>query len=161
MSVEIFLARLTAQSVDINPKQAQGGLPEFTAGDISLIASQAPHMSFHALMTKCCFDAISAKKLYYWMHNHSLTEWFLNGENEHASIVIGQANRLVELAMIGWANPNAAESATLIDRATYIRANHDTFKRKYQAHYNYLAAELDFLEAVGRRAINGFNQRYA
>ena len=76
MSVEILLARLTAQSIGADPKQSTGGKPELNAGDISLIASQAPHMSFHALMTKCCADQISAVQLYVWLHDTSLTEWF-------------------------------------------------------------------------------------
>lgn len=161
MSVETLLARLTAQSVDINPRQSSGGKPELNAGDISLIASQAPHMSFHALMTKCCGDQISATRLYIWLHDTSLTEWFLNPSHDKESVIIGQVNRLVELAFIGWAIPNAPEASTLILRASYVRANHDSFRRKYQAHYNFLEGELGFLEKVGRQAINGFNLRYA
>jgi hypothetical protein len=161
MSVENLLARLTPQSVDIEPRQSTGGKPELTVGDISLIASQAPHMSFHALMTKCCADQISAKRLYIWLHDTSLTEWFLNPAHDRESIVIGQANRLVELAFISWAIPRAPEASTLILRAAYVHSGHDSFRRKYQVHYNRLVGELDFLEQVGREAINGFNQRYA
>ena len=159
MSVEILLARLTAQSTGSDPKQPTGGKPEFNAGDISLIASQAPHMSFHALMTKCCHDPISADRLYIWLHNASLTEWFLNPRIAHASIVVNQVNRLVVLSLIGWALPNAKETATIDNMAAYIHSGFDTYKRKYQAHYSFLTGELDFLEKVGSRAINGFNQR--
>lgn len=161
MSIEVLLAKLTAQSIGSDPKQPTGGKPEFNAGDISLIASQAPHMSFHALMTKCCADLISAEMLYRWLHDTSLTEWFLNPKNNQASIITGQVNRLVDLALLGWAIPNAKEAATIANRAAYIRAGHDSFRRKYQVHYHYLTGELDYLEMVGRRAINGFNPRDA
>jgi hypothetical protein len=161
MSVETLLSRLTAQSVGTEPKQSTGGKPELNAGDISLIASQAPFMSFHALMTKCCHDRISALRLYVWLHDTSLSEWFLNPAHDRESIIIGQANRLVELAFISWAIPNAPEASTLVLRAAYVHANHDSFRRKYQDHYNRLVGELDFLEQVGREAINGFNLRYA
>ena len=159
MSIEHLLARLTPQSTGTDPRMPGGGKPELTAADISLIASHAPHMSFHALMTKYCHDRISLQKLYVWLHNTSLTEWFLNPVNENVSIHVGQVNRLVDLAIIGWYDPAAQEAATLPSRASYIKANHETFKRKYQTHFNYLTGELDLYEAIGRRAIKGFIRR--
>lgn len=156
MSVEKLFARLTAQSSGPNPKEPGGGKPEFTAADISLIASHAPHMSFHALMVKNCHDEHSLEKLYTWTQDTSLTEWFLNPKNTNAVIQPGQVNRLMELAIIGWCNPNSVDAKTLPSRAKYVKVNHETFKYKYQPHYNFLTGELDYIEEIGRRAVYGF-----
>jgi len=157
-SIEQLLARLTAQSIGSDPKQISGGKPELTTADISLIAAQAPHMSYHALMSKCGADPHSTETLIYWLHNTSLTELFLNPAHDRDSIIIGQLNRLITLTWISWAIPYADEAKTIASRAAYIRAGHDSFTRKYQAHYNFLTSELDYLEVVGRMAIKGFNQ---
>ena len=63
--------------------------------------------------------------------------------------------------MIGWANPQAKEVKTIASRAAYIKANHDTYARKYQLHYSYLTGELGYIEAVGKAAVNRFNPRNA
>lgn len=158
MSLDQLLARLTAQSIGSDPREPKGGKPELTAADISLIASHAPHMSFHALMVKCCHDPLSLGKLYVWLHDTSLTEWFLNKENEATTVQVGQVNRLVELSIIGWFNPGSRHAATLPCRAAYVKTGADTFRSKYQKHFNYLVGELDFVEQIGRRAIQGFRR---
>lgn len=155
MALENLLARLTPQSNGTEPRMP-GGKPELTVADISLIASHAPPMAYHALMTKCCFDPISTERLYAWLQDTSLTEWFLNPVNEQARIQVGQANRLVSLSMIGWAIPNAEESRTQANCATYLKTSQDTFKRVYQKHFLFLQGELGYQEALGRRAIKEF-----
>lgn len=156
MNTDKLLARMTAQSSGPNPKEPGGGVSELTASDISLIASHAPPLSWHALMVKCCHDKISLRELIVWAHDVSLTEWFLNPANENANIKPGQVNRLVELSIIGWFNPQAKEVATVAARSAYIRAVHNTYKNVYQAHYAFLTGELGYVEAVGRMAIKRF-----
>ena len=152
VSFENMLARLTAQSASMEPI-VPNGKSELTPAEIAMIASRAPRMSFHALMVKYCHDANSLKSLYIWLHNTSLTDWFLNPENRQATIQVDQANRLVELSIIGWFDQTAKESATLVSRAAFVGANHKTFQRRYQTHYSYLEGELGFLEAIGLREI--------
>jgi hypothetical protein len=155
MSLQHVMTRITERTAWPNP-DAVGGPPEYTVGDCALIASQAPHMSFHAIMAKFCGDVISANRIHSWLHDTSLTEWFLNPVNERRTVGIGQVNKLVELAIIGWAVPFAAEVSTIASRAAYIGAAKETYRTRYQPHYSYLTGELSFLEHVARRAIDEY-----
>jgi len=156
MSIENMLARLTAQTNWKDNQMPGGGKPELTAADISVIAAQAPHMSFHALMAKNCDDAISAKELLIWVRETSLVEWFSNDGYASIRFEARQLKRLCELAMQVFINPNHPDGQTQEARAAFVGVSHDTFKRSFQVHYAYLLQELGYLEQVGERAVREF-----
>ena len=156
MNTDKLLARMTAQSSGPNPKEPGGGVAMYTAADISLIASSAPHMSFHALMVKCCHDPISLKVIYSWLRRVSVEDWFNNEENNQRTIQISQANKLISLAILAWDNPLAPDVKTTADIARSIGTAYGTFQTRYQRHYHYLVKELQYVEAVGRSALAGY-----
>lgn len=158
MSIEHLLARLTAQTSWREPRVAPGGAPEFTAADISLIASHAPHISFHALMAKCCQEQQSIQELGDWTFNLSVNEWFYNPACEGIRFEARQLKKLVALAVVGWLDPQIEQARNLETRAAWIGANAETYRRNFQAHYSYLTGELDYVMAIGRRAIYGFKR---
>ena len=154
-----MLARLTAQSNGPNPKEPGGGLPTFTAADISLIASVAPHMSWHALMAKYCDDLHSRMEIREFAHTISRMEWFSNPAYETIRIEARQLNKLADLAVMGWVSPKAPATATLETRAAYIGAGYETYRRVFQGHYAFIVGELAFLQTVGETAVKRFLRR--
>lgn len=156
MEIDKMLARLTAQSNGPNPKEPGGGAPVFTAADISLIASVAPHMSWHALMAKHCDDLHSKLKILEFAHTTSRMEWFSNPAYSTIRIEAQQLNKLADLAVMGWISPRAKATATLETRAAYIGANYETYRKNFQPHYAFITGELAFLESVGATAIRKF-----
>jgi len=155
MSIEYMLARLTAQT-NWDSRIPGGGVPELTVADISVIAAAAPHMSYHALMVKYCDDQLSERALLSWLHQTSLDEWFTNPDYASVRIEARQLNRLAELAMLAWLRPSHPHATSIQTRAAYIGANHETFRRNYQAHYAFLLGELGLLEQIGLRALREF-----
>jgi hypothetical protein len=151
-----MLARLTAQTSWADTRIPGGGKPELTVADISVIAAAAPHMSYHALMTKYCDDQGSERVLLSWTHQTSLDEWFTNPQYAALRIEARQLNRLAELALLAWLKPQAPHATTIQSRAAYVGANHETFRRNFQAHYAFLIGELGFLEQIGLRAVVAF-----
>ena len=158
MSIEFMLARLTAQSAGLEVDPARGK-PELTREDVMLIASAAPPICFHALMAKCCDDQISVKKLLEWVWEKSLKEWFSNSENQAIKVEARQMNRMAELAVLAFLNPQCPHATSTTTRAAYIGANEHTYRKNFQPHYAFLAGELGFLESLGKRAIYKFKGR--
>lgn len=157
MSIEYMLARLTAQTTWRDHHMPAGGKPELTAADISVIAAHAPHMSFHALMAKYCDDAISEKAIMSWAHQTSLDEWFTNPTYAAVRIEARQLNRMAELAVLAWLHPRLPHATSIATKAAFVGANHETFRRNFQAHYAFVVGELGFLEAVGLEAVRKFH----
>lgn len=158
MGIENLLARLTAQSSGPNPKEPGGGVPEFTAADISLIASRAPSASFHALMARCCDDPISVRELGHWAFNESINEWFSNSAREAIRIEARQLKKLTALAVASWLNPHIPQAQSIEARAGWVGAAKETYRTNLHPHLAYLQQELDYLAAVGSRAIYGFKR---
>jgi hypothetical protein len=159
VAIENMLARLTAQSNGPNPKEPSGGLPTFTAADISLIASSAPHMAWHALMAKYCDDLQSRLEIREYTHTISRMEWFSNPAYETIRVEARQLNKLADLVVMCWLNPRVPAGATLESRSAYVGMNHETYRRNFQPHYAHLAGELGFLQQVGERAVRRFLRR--
>jgi hypothetical protein len=159
MSIEYMLARLTAQTGNLDPRIPGGGIPELTAADISLIAAAAPHMSYHALMAKYCDDQISEREILAWAHRTSLDEWFTNPAHATTPVQARQLNRLAELTVLAWINPQLPHGTSIPTRAAYIGANHDTFRHNFQSHYAFLTGELGYLERIGIIAAYKFKGR--
>ena len=161
MSTEYLLTRLTAQTSWSDTRIPGGVKPELTVADISVIAAAAPHMSFHALMTKYCDDQQSEKIVLSWTHQTSLDEWFTNPVHAATPITARQLNKLAELAVLAWLRPQQPHATTLRTRGAYIGANHETFRRNFQAHYAHLVGELQYLEQIGVNAVRNFHGRRA
>lgn len=149
MTVEYQLARLTAQSKGANPKEPGGGIPTMTREDIAALASEAPHMAWHALMAKYCDDAISEKRLLQHIHLLNIDEWFTNPKYATTKAAPMQLNKLAELAVLGWVNPQCPHAKAVETRAAFIGAARETYRRVFQDHYAYLLGELGHLEQLG------------
>lgn len=159
MTIEYLLARLTAQSPGPRPKEPGKGKPTLTAADISLISSHAPHMSYHALMAKICDDRISEREILKWAKRISLAEWFSNPLYAEVSCSARALNKLPELAVLAWINPQLPHAANIKNQAAFVNENPETYRKKYRNHFAFLLGELAYLEEVGRRAVMGFLHR--
>jgi hypothetical protein len=159
MSIEYVLARQTAQTSWREPRLAPGGKAELTAGDISLIASHAPHMSYHALMAKCCQYPISEREMLHWANMECWREWRTNVAYREIPVKVDTLDRLAELAVLAWIDPRLPHGADIKNRAAFCRENPETFRKKFQELYGYLYGELGYLETVGREAVRRFMRR--
>ena len=111
-----------------------------------------------ALMAACCQDPISTKALADWTFNLSINEWFYNPACEGIRFEARQLKKLVVLAVAGWLNPQLEQVRTIETRAAWIGANAETYRKNFQPHYAYLSGELDYVMAIGRRAIYQFKR---
>ena len=155
-SIEYMLVKLTAQSSGPNPKDPGGGVPQFTAADISLIASAAPHMAYHAMMAKFCDDAISEKALLEWARKTAIEEWCSNPAYAALRIEARQLNRMAELVVLTFVNPQIPHAKTTVSMAAYVGAAETTYRRNFSPLYSFLAGEIGYLEQIGTRAILKF-----
>lgn len=161
MNPEYHLVRLTAQSKRSDPKQPQGGMPEFSNQDVqllcALIGAPTPEgfntnlPAYWAVTAKYCQSDISEVNLVNWLQRISWAAWYGNRRNSDTPLMPSVNDRLAESAVLLFLNPRDREGKlrSLDWVASYVGKGRATFFRRYRAHWGRLLAKLHELETRG------------
>lgn len=97
------------------------------------------------LLANYCEDQVALKLAQAYLVRWAWLAWLQN-EPSDTPVTTRQINDLVKMALHHHTNPGPGRSAGIKKMAAAINVNHQTFRKKYKAHYQRIAAEISYLE---------------
>ena len=153
MPLDSLLASLAARSLGADPNKITGGVPSITREDIMALAAAANRLEFQLLMAKYVGDEAARVRVEKWLLKISLREWFTNPAFRTVQLETQQLPKLSRLAVKCWMNPEDRDVATKRSRATFIGAQIDTYRNRFEPHYAFLIGELGHHERCALTAV--------
>lgn len=148
VSLDFYLARLTARSGGFEPIIAPTTKPIITDADIrAAISLSTSPGEFHALMAKYCADPISENELLEMTRRRSGIQFL---ERYPTYPIRGDVNQAIaESAVLYFISPLLGQRRGDAGNAAHAGVGRNTWARYYRAHWKALTAHLFDLERRG------------
>ncbi len=140
-----MLARVTAGAP---PRDGGGGGTVITVNLVmgAIGMGKAGRIGTLLLLANYCEDENARRWAEQWLTRWAWLTWLKVCDRGH-TVTIGQMQRLVSVALGQYIDPEAGRRTGLKAMAELVGVNHQTYRKKYRAHFHRIQAEISYHES--------------